>query len=325
MFGSKKPAVLIIKREGLGAFVNADAAFDAIRDAHPRSEITLLTAGDLVRLAKAAPYFDHVVTDDAYADPEARRSFLKQLKQKKFGFVFDLDGAEASRRVYAALGPFKPKLCAPAAQKRRAGPSHPIDAFAQQLSGAGVDAERRPPDLGWAIAARKDAANMQPSWYGLSGAFALLAPAPEAGGGWPVERYARLVQRIGSAGVAPVVVGGAELAELGYDIARSDPAVVNLAGKTDLLQLAALGAEAEFFVADDTGPAQLVASVRCPGVMLFPEGGEPGAAVPRGRDVIAITATRETPIDAEIVWRTLGNMGVLPEAGGGGARRAFFA
>ena len=328
MFGSRKQSLLIIKREGLGAFVNADAAFAAIREAHPRSNIVLLTSGDLVRLAKAAPYFDEVVTDDTAIDPEARRSFLKQLKSKKIQTVFDFDGGEASKRIYSALGPFKPRLVAPPAVKRKrrnAGLAHPIDAFAQQLSEAGVSAERRPPDLSWAIESRGDAANMRPSWYGISGAFALLAPALEKDGGWPVERYARIANRISDTGAVAVIVGGSDKSDLGYDIARTDPNVVNLAGKTDLLQLAALSHEAAFFVADDTGPAQLIASVRCPGVMLFPAGGDAAAAVPRGRDVIAITASPENPIDAEIVWRTLGNMGVLPSRDAQPARRAFLA
>ncbi len=326
MFGSRKAAILIIKREGLGAFVNADAAFAAIRDAHPRADIHLLTSGDLVRLAKAAPYFDNVLTDDAYSDPEARKSFVKQLKSKKFQLVFDLDGTDASKKLFSALGSFKPKLCAPPPAKRGAkGATHPIDAYAQQLSNAGVSAERRPPDLSWALDARKDAANMQPSWYGLSGAFALLAPALEKEGGWPVDRYARIAARIGDVGLSAVVVGGPDVADMGYEIARSDPNVVNLAGKTDLLQLAALAHEGAFFVADDTGPAQLIASVHCPGVMLFPNGAKPGARAPRGRDVVAITATPEQSIDAELVWRTLGNMGVTPETDRGPKRRAFFA
>ncbi|MEL6363229.1 MAG: glycosyltransferase family 9 protein [Pseudomonadota bacterium] len=326
MFGSRKASILIIKREGLGAFVNADAAFAAIRDAHPRAEVTLLTAGDLVRLAKAAPYFDQVITDDAYTDAEARKSFVKQLKSKKFSFVFDLDGTDASKKLHSGLGAPKRKLSSPPSPRRGAKtPLHPIDAYAQQLSDAGVDAERRPPDLSWALEARKDSANMQPSWYGLSGAFALLAPAMQGDGGWPVDRYARIAARIGDVGVAAVVVGGPDLSDLGYEIARADPNVVNLAGKTDLLQLAALAHDGSFFVADDTGPAQLIASLHCPGVMLFPHQAASATAAPRGRDVVAVTATPEQSIDPEMVWRTLGNMGVIPAEDRGPKRRAFFA
>ncbi|MEM8986299.1 MAG: glycosyltransferase family 9 protein [Pseudomonadota bacterium] len=313
MFGRKSAKkILIIKFDRLSEFVNADAAFAAIRAAHPTDKITLLTKPDFARLAKAAPYFDTVATDAGPKDAENQRLFNARLKKEGFHIVYDLDRSQRTKKIFNAMRPFPPKWsgAAPGCAYRYE-PVHGniIDDFAAQLEAAGVACQARRPELAWALDARKDSANMQPSWYGLTGPFALLAPGNDGDKRWPTDKWAGLAQTISELGVIPVLIGGTEKQAIGHSIVRQAPSTVNLMGKTDLLQAAGLAAAAAFYVADDTAPAHLFASVGCGGVMPLSVGARLDLTCPRGRDAVAVTAASLEDVSVAQILRTLRNAG----------------
>jgi len=320
-FGRKRPGkVLVIKAERLSEFVAADAAFAAVRAAHPNEEIVLLTAPDLARLAKAAPYFDVVWGDGAPGDKQRRRELAGRIKREKFKRIYDFDNTPESGRFFRVLQPFAPKWSGSAAgaalrhvpEKRV--PRHAIDRFADQLAVADIEAERRPADLRWALSARKDAANMQPAWYGVSGPFVLLAPAGGDEKRWPSANYAELAEQLRRCGLTPVLVGGIDKQPVGEHVSRRTSGVINLLGKTDLLQMSALADQAVCFVGDDTAPSQLIAAIGCPGVLLVSKSSDPAIAAPRGRAVVLLTGDRLSDIPVEDVLRTLRNAGHLAAA-----------
>lgn len=316
MFGRRAEHILVIETGGLAAFVAAEPIFEAIRSAHPRAKISLLTNGGLQRLARAAPYFDQVAAVPDFRDPETRKAFIRQLKNAKFARVYDLSADENARRLHAAMGPFRPKWLSagPPARPRRgeAALAPALPDLAPVYADAGLKPVARLPDCAWAHAARKDAANMQPSWFGISGAFGLLLPGPDEALRWPAPNYAKLARIMARAHVMPVLAGGKELHVFGDAVAHDAPEVVDLSGKTDHLQLAALAHEACFFVTDHAEEAHLAMSVGCAGVLIR----KPDQAAPacEGRDVVLINA-RDSLADAdpEFVWRTLKSMGLIPD------------
>ena len=88
---------------------------------------------------------------------------------------------------------------------------------------------------------------------------------------WPVEHFAALARAERSAGRRVVVTGGPEeigLAERVGDLAGL-PREAILAGRTDLIGLAALVAAAARVVCGDTGVAHLATALRTPSVVLF--------------------------------------------------------
>lgn len=315
MFGRRNENILIIKTDGLMAFVEAEPVFDAIRKAHPGARISLLTSNGLQRVARAAPYFDQVAAMPNFRDAESRKAFVRQLKTSKFARIYDLSADDDARRLHAAMGPFRPKwLAAGAAPKRRknAPPGPDLPDLESVVAAAGLEAPARLPNFTWALSARKDSANMQPSWFGISGAFGLLLPGPDPERRWPAANYARLAQIMARDHIMPVLAGGKDLHVFGDEIAHVAPEIVDLSGKTDHLQLAALAQEAAFFVSDHADEAHLALSVGCRGVMIAKAGqaGEP----PQGRDVVLLTAKGELAEAApDFVWRTLHNMGVVPD------------
>lgn len=316
MFGRKSENILIIKTDGLAAFVTAEPIFEAIRKAYPHAKLSLLTEPRLQRIAKAAPYFDQVAALPDFHIAEVRKAFIRQLKTARFKRVFDLSAGEESKKLYSALGPFRPKWCAvEAAPKRRIQKRIPESALPDVrgfLEDSGLNPPDRLPDFRWALEARKDSANMQPAWFGVSGAFGLLLPSPDPNRRWPASNYAGLARTMAHAHIMPVMAGGKELHGFGDEIAHEAPEIVDLAGKCDHLQLTALAQEAAFFVSDAAEEVHLVSSVGCSGVVIR-KAAERGAP-PTGRHIVTLTTNDGLgEASAEFVWKTLANMGLIPD------------
>jgi ADP-heptose:LPS heptosyltransferase len=311
----KTDNILVIKTDGLAAFVAAEPLFDAIRAAHPGARISLLTHPSLQRIARASPYFDQVAAMPDFRETEAKKAFVNQVRASNFACVYDLAANDEAKRLFSALGFFRPKWRsvsqAPRSARKRGAPEEglpDVERFASQI---GVSASNRLPDFQWALASRKDSANMQPSWFGVSGVYGLLMPGVDETRRWPAERYAELARLMSKKGVMPVLVGAKELHAFADEVAHAAPEVVDLTGKTDHLQLVALAQGAAFFVSDASEEVHLAVSVGCAGVMIRKAGEE--HLTPKGRNVITLT-TRNTMADAgaDFVWRALNNMGLIP-------------
>ena len=88
---------------------------------------------------------------------------------------------------------------------------------------------------------------------------------------WPVERFAAVARTERAAGRKVIVTGGRHERLLGEFLAELAglPRHAVLAGRTDLLGLAALVAAAGRVVCGDTGVAHLATALRTPSVILF--------------------------------------------------------
>ncbi len=96
--------ILVIKLGALGDFVLAFGPFAAIRAAHPDAEITLLTTPPFAELARAAPWFDRVVTDTR--PPPWHLPGLLRLRRALRGFdrVYDLQTSGRSGWYFRLAG-----------------------------------------------------------------------------------------------------------------------------------------------------------------------------------------------------------------------------
>ncbi|HEX2021677.1 MAG TPA: glycosyltransferase family 9 protein, partial [Candidatus Thermoplasmatota archaeon] len=88
---------------------------------------------------------------------------------------------------------------------------------------------------------------------------------------WPPERWAEVARRERDAGRRVVVTGGAPEVGLARGVAARAglPAEAVLAGRTDVLDLAAIVANAGRVVCGDTGVAHLATALGTPSVVLF--------------------------------------------------------
>ena len=89
---------------------------------------------------------------------------------------------------------------------------------------------------------------------------------------WSWEKFARLSDRLAEKGVRMVFTGSrgdANAVEKILSQTRFPAQVLNLAGRTDLGELAALFSLADLVISPDTGPMHLAAAVKAPLIALF--------------------------------------------------------
>ncbi len=276
--------VLVIRLGALGDFIQSTGPFAAIRAHHAGSLITLLTTRPYAAFAAASPWFDRVWVDTRpkWWQPGGWLTLRARLRGGGFGRVYDLQTSDRSSSYFRLMGGgVEWSGIARGCSHPHANPGrdrlHTLDRQAEQLAMAGI-APVPPPDLSWVTA--------DITRFGLPHPFALICP----GGAvhrpakrWPAEHFAALSARLAERGVTPVLLGtAAEEAELAA-IAASCPAARNLAGRTDLMDLAVLGRDALAALGNDTGPMHVLAATGCPSVVLFSGASDPTLCAPRGR------------------------------------------
>jgi ADP-heptose:LPS heptosyltransferase len=286
--------ILVIKLGALGDFVLAFGPFATIRAHHPDATITLLTTAPFADLASAAPWFDKVVID---ARPDWwNLPGLLRLRRALHGFdmVYDLQTSGRSNRYHWLAGAPPWSGIAAGATHPHANPDrnamHTIERQEDQLRMAGID-QFAVPELGWLI----QAAPVQ-----LPRPYAVLVPgaAPHRPRKrWPAERFGALAALLGDRGVTPVIVGAPQDSPLAAAIRAVYPAAVDMTGRTNLRQLAAVATGASLAVGNDTGPLHLAAATGIPCIALFSADSDPALTRPRGQvTVLSAPSLADLPV-----------------------------
>jgi len=307
--------ILVIKLAALGDVVLAFAAMQRIRKAYGDAHITLLTTPPFEALAKASGLFDEIWTDGRPKGFVAEIAMLKRMRQARFDRVYDLQTSSRSSRYFYGLLPRPPEWSgiAPGCSHPHANPNrddmHTLERQADQLKAAGIwpDAPiapgtAPPPDLQFMLASADP--RLSPESFGLKGPFALLIPGASPHRPlkrWPADRYGTLAHRLAGEGMAVAVIGGPGEAALAQEIKTAAPDVIDLTGKTDFAQVAALGARAKVAVGNDTGPTHLIAAAGAPTVVVFSADSDPALCAPRGRTVCVLQRPLLSDLDVNTV------------------------
>ncbi len=286
--------VLVLKHGALGDFVLALPAMAAIRRHHPHARIVLQTTPPFAELAAAAPYFDAVEPDGRPRGLRNRLALAARVRRARYGRIYDLQNTQRTAMLFWMLQPGAPAWngVAPGAslrvRDRRRLEKHVIERFAAQLALAGAPeaSALALPDVSWAAA--RGAA---PERFGLTRPYLLIAAAAAPGREvkrWPGERFAALARQARARGLEPVLLGGRGEREGLERLAAEIPGARNLAGQTNLFDLAALGAGAAGIVGNDTGPVFLAAAAGAPAVVFYSSHSmHPDVCAPRGPGGVA--------------------------------------
>ncbi len=188
--------------------------------------------------------------------------------------------------------------------RRRRGSEHLLEEYRKVLDLLGLAAPPIEPEVMVASeAARRAAALLTAHGLGRRG-YAVLAPDAAYGltKRWPAERFAQLGMALAEGhGLAIVLVGAsgsaapaAVRAQMAASAARPERnlAIADLTGETDLPTLAAVLAQSNLVVANDSGPLHLARAVGAPAVGIFGST-DPGWTGPRGGR--AVTAVERPP------------------------------
>jgi len=294
--------ILVIKLGALGDFVQALRAMAEIRRAHPKAKITLLTTPPYVELARACGYFDAIDPDGRPEGPLGLPALIWRLRRGRYQRVYDLQTSSRSSLYLWAFAPNFPEWSgiAPGASHRHRNPRRDqmqnLDRLWDQIAEAGV-VEARPegaapgPSLSWAVAAAGREHPTLGERFAITPPYAILAPGASVGRPrkrWPLDGFVALAKALEDLGITPVVIGGRQEIALGEAIARTAPSTVVTTGRTNLVELAALGTHAALLVGNDTGPAYLAAFAGAPSLILFSNDSDPSLCVPRTARITVI-------------------------------------
>lgn len=285
--------ILVIKHSALGDFVQAFGPFSAIRAAHPRARITLLTTEPYAELAARSPWFDAVWTDSrprVWQLPSLL-TLRARLRGGHFDRVYDLQTSGRSSLYLRLMGAVVEwsgiaRGCSHPHTNPQRDLMHTVERQAEQLRIAGI-MDVPPPDFSWLDSAPPLSVPLP------DGPLALLVPggAPHRPDKrWPADRYAELACILLSSGRLPVVIGtAAEQAEAEAILSRCS-GVLSLVGKTSIVDLAVLARRSVLAVGNDTGPMHLLAGVGCRSVVVYSAASDPRLCGQRGPEVTILRA-----------------------------------
>lgn len=275
--------VCLIKPSALGDVVQTLPILTMLRSRWPQAHLAWVVNRSLASLLAGHPNLDEVIGFDrargGWRQVPAFATLCRQLRGGEFDLTIDLQGLLRSGLMGLATGSRRRVGFASAREgaswtytDRIKASSRELPALERyQLVAAALGCEDAPPP------ARLGITDEHRRW-----AFEQLAALPRPWlvvhpgaqwqtKRWPPQHFAELARRASDTlGAGIVLAGGRGDIELCQQIAkRLESPVVNLADRTNLLQLAALCQAADVFLSGDTGPMHLAAAVGTRVVSVF--------------------------------------------------------
>jgi ADP-heptose:LPS heptosyltransferase len=256
----ERPAVLVLRALGLGDLLTAIPAFRALGKAFPdRDRIVAMPA-------RLAPLALHAHAAEEVLPHEGLDALPSTVRFPKVAVNLHGRGPESHGVVLATspqrfLGFFHPQVPESSGMPTWRPEEHEVVRWCRLLSEVGIPAD--PDDLHIDPPPRA----VDPA---LQGATVLHPGAARQSRRWPAGRWGAVARAEKERGKVVITGGRAEI-ELARRVARlaglTEEAV--LAGRTDVLQLAAVVAAARGVVSGDTGVAHLATALKKPSVILF--------------------------------------------------------
>jgi heptosyltransferase-2 len=284
------PRILVIKWSALGDVAIASALFEDIRRAYPDAELHLNAQPPWDALFAHDPRFARVFAPDFRKQGwRAWRDWLREVARARYDLIIDLQSNDRSAALIALLwlagaqapvrvgnNPSFPYNRHPGKLPRA---THALTKMGAALAAAGIPATTKRPVLHVApeCAARVDALLAR---HGVQpGRFAVFLPGSAPAmptKRWGAARFATLARLLlpspsggggGGEGLGldhVVLVGAKDEMDICAAIAEAAPNVVNLCGQTSIPDLVPLAQRAAVIVANDTGPAHVMAASDTP-------------------------------------------------------------
>lgn len=296
--------VLIIKPSSLGDVIHASPILPALRALLPEAHVSWVVNASLRSLLEGRPDLDEVIAYDKGGSGLTARGFIGvsklcvALAKRRFDLTIDLQGLLRSGIMTAAArSPIRVGL-EDAREGSRFFYSHRVSASRTSvhavdrvmLVAEALGAESPKPEFMLPIREQDDEWARR-ALEGLSGPRLILnMGARWETKRWPVEHFAEVARRaVSEFGAGVVAVGASEDQHLAEALQRNLGAipVLDLCGRTNLLQLAALARRADLFLSNDTGPIHLAAAVGAPVVGVYTST-SPDLTGPYGPNAVAV-------------------------------------
>ncbi|MCM1512423.1 MAG: glycosyltransferase family 9 protein [Oxalobacter formigenes] len=281
--------ILVIKMSALGDIIQALPSLYMLRTLYPKARITWLTEPQFADVLPDEPYINKKIIfykNDIKKKPffeklQILSSLRRELAAQHFDLVIDLQGLAKSALV-SLLSGCKTRIgyC-----EMREGSSlvtrsiigshkngHVIERYRDVIRHLGATDEKVVFPVSPSVY-RNTAALRLVKESGITGHYAVFFP----GTGWktkewPLAHFARLAEQFIQAKMPVVIAGDNRDVEKGKKITQlvhQLPGILDLTGKTRLIELFCLLKNAAVCVGGDTGPQHIAAAVGTPTVSLF--------------------------------------------------------
>ncbi len=296
---SQPQRILIVKLSAIGDVVQTLPVVEALRAEFPLARIDWVVEEDAADLLAGHPALDRVIVSrrkswqkEIFKKGKFRetardlRRFLRDLRSREYDWVIDNHGIFKSG-VIAGLTRGRRKIGFQRTRKisdegnslftnERYRPldieRHALERYLDLIAQVGVPVDgvrfRYEPDE----AARKKADSLLLE-NGSPRPWIVIHPlAKWPTKQWPAENFIALAEALGEAGASVVFTGSpgdVETIEEMVKRIRRPARVLNLAGRTNLRELAAVFSSADLVLSTDTGPMHLAAAVAAPLIALF--------------------------------------------------------
>lgn len=304
-----KPAperILVCLPGSLDALVSAMAPAAAIRRHHPKARIEAFAPDAYLKLIEPSPDFDIVEAEPDTDGIKQVPAYVQRIRRGNYNIVYDLRTSPKAARYVGAARAFAGRWVGPVRLEKSSAPDgHLVSHYGMALNEAGLKV--RPtamaPDMRWILKLRRTTRTLDPAYFGLGERYVLLIPAVRAGAAnpWDGNNWAALARELIANGVEVIVAGAKADAALANDICRAAPGARSLAGRADLLRIAALAAQSRAVFTPLNALSYLAAGSGGPTVVLFGRKDPPsGAAAPRGPNgVISLNPTTTSLVTLE--------------------------
>lgn len=264
---------LVIRPGGIGDAALLAPALRAIKEAFPQSQLTILAERRNAGVFALIPCVDEVFRYDV------PREFL-QIFPRRFDVIIDTEQYHRLSAVIARLVRADRRVGFATNERARlfhdqiayAHDDYEVDSFLHllaPLTPADAPATAAPfltvPD-----AAQRRILALLPAEPGER-LVALFPGASIPARHWGVDKFTQVGRELARHGLTPVVVGGKEDAAAGAAIAEATGGV-NLAGKTNLAETAAVLARSVLLISGDSGVLHIGVGLGVPTVSLFGPG-----------------------------------------------------
>jgi len=283
--------ILIIKPSALGDIVHTLPVLPSLRAAFPAAKLTWLVRKEFAPLLDCTEGLDEVLLFDRkamakwFCCPRAFacfRDFKKQLRDRQFDLVLDLQGLFRSG-VFAKMTGCAMRVGMTEAREfanlfhthqvdRPSDSVHILDYYFAVLKAVGVETCVPECKLTAPAAAQDTIRQKLETNRLMPKQFMVLIPgSAHAYKCWPAEQFAKLAEAFHRQhGWPAVVVGtGSEGVYARAIQAHTATPVIDLTGQTSIPELVALFGQAGAVVSNDTGPGHIALATETPGVVLF--------------------------------------------------------
>jgi len=276
--------ICVIKPSALGDVVQALPVLPALRRRFPRARISWVISRSLAPLLEGHPDLDEVIAFERRGSLGDWRKLMTRLRRSRFDLVFDLQGLlRSGLMLWSTKASLRVGL--ESAREGSMWACHMLIPGTELSVPAHLRCRRVVDALGLANFStdlRLVVPRSEREWAARQ--LAPLEGSPLAihpGASWKTKRW--LPERFAAVackalrryGLSPVVLGGPDEYGLAAQFVQTlrqlapHARIVNLAGQTNLKQLAAVLEQCRMLLTNDSGPMQLAAGLGTPVVGIF--------------------------------------------------------